>query len=379
MIARLLRLTPAAVRAVLALVLVASLAPVAAHARALYGAEFNFSNMALIRGQTEGHIVNSEASEAARDALSSKIAELCTECKIEPRENSYGVTYYHVTYPDGFYVEISTDPSVVEIQTKPSTVEQLQAHAEILQKHIFDAARSVGLLPAAEVMGDTWAGSHIHVGTKAALGDTRNSVRLLKDFMVDFSNHRELAEGIFSSDTLNAPPLARLPEKERKAFEQIVEDVDNGHIRSINTFAARVRKEVYDVALSSDVDPTTKYQAFNVNRIGNKKFAKIAQTFELRAMRGPRTADDFLAEVELIQARLDYLKTHPNPPLALPLTYMSDEQKVEAFYRYVTETGLSFDRYERFLKQWQLAYLPAIKVRYGGEPPTCQLLFLSAH
>lgn len=343
-----------------------------AWAQATFGAEFNFTNW-LISNSAEGSYVNSPESEAARDQLMKAVRTACANCYIQAQENSYGVKTYRVTYPDGWYFDIATDPAVVEIQTKPSTVEEIQSHKERIQKHIFDTAQSVNLLPASKILGTHWAGSHIHIGALSALGDGVGAVELLKNFMVDFSNHPELALGIFSSDSANAPPLGMLPQAQRDAFAQICADVDAGKIRSINTFARRVRNEVYNVTIMQDWAPSTKYQAFNVNRIGDRAFDLMIQTFEIRAMRGQESALDFLIQTQLLEARIKYIQSRgKSVEINIPNVYMTEEAKAEAFYKYVTETGLSFDPYVKLLTPAQRAFLPGIVAR---APSLCRRIF----
>jgi hypothetical protein len=359
------------VKSLISFILVLSSFSSSAWAQATFGAEFNFTNK-LINDSAEGSYVNSPESEAARDQLMRVVRQACTECKIQALENSYGVTTYRVTYPDSWYFDIATDPAVVEIQTKPSTVEEIQKNSERIQKHIFESADAVGLLPASKIMGKDWAGSHIHIGAVSALGDGKEAVMLLKNFMVDFSNHPELAFGIFTNDHGNAPPLAMLPQAQRSAFAQIAREVDAGKIRSINTFAKRIRKEVYNVAIY-DWSPTTKYQAFNVNRLGNKEFDILAQTFEIRAMRGQESALDFLILTQLMEARIKYVKSLGRSiEVKVPTGYMTEEVKAEAFYRYVVETGLSFEPYVKFLSTTQKAFLPGIIAR---GPMSCRKIF----
>jgi hypothetical protein len=351
---------------------VATALSTSAFAKATFGAEFNFSNSVVRQGS--GSIVNSPASTAARDKMLENVKVSCPECKIQNKVNSYGVLIYKVTYPDGWYFFISTDPAVVEIQTKPSTVDELENLQERMEKDIFGTAREAGLLPATKVMGPQWAGSHIHIGVKSALGEGVEATKKLRNFMTDFSNHSELAEGIFTNDRLNAPPLRMLPAPEKENFKKIIDDVDSGKISNIKVFAERVRNEVYDVTLAS-ASPTTKYQAFNVNRIGAREFTADQQTFEIRAMRGQESAKDFVDQTKLLEARLEYVNSAASPvPLKLKLGAASLEEKAERFYQYVTETGLDFAPYEKLLSADQKRFLGNIKFR-ANRAAACRALF----
>jgi hypothetical protein len=352
-----------------------SLAASPVWAQATFGAEFNFTNNTIRYSKSDGLTVNSPESELARDKMMEQVKKVCGDCKIKILENDYGVSIYHVSYPDGWYFDIATDPAVVEVQTKPSNMKTIQKNQDRIQKHIFDVAQNVGLLPANEVFGDFWAGSHIHVGALSALGKGADAVKLLKNFMVDFSNHSELAMGVFSSDITNAPPLGMLPQQELANFQSIIADVESGKIRSINTFSERVRNEVYDVVVSGrDISPTTKYQAFNVNRIGNRHFDKKAQTFELRAMRGQNSAEDFLILTRLIEARLNFIDARGTPVEINLNIQMTPAQQAENFYNYVTESSLDFAPYEKFLNLQQKSAL--IEIRHRLVERSCNRVFV---
>ncbi len=327
-------------------------------AQATFGAEFNFTNHTIAQA-ADSNYVNSTASETGRDRMMAQVRTSCSECRIVSETNHYGVTTYRVTYPDGWYFNIATDPAVVEIQTKPSTVEQLQKLQGRIQRDIFDTAQSVELQPASQIMGQSWAGSHMHVGLTSALGRGEGALKKLRNFAVDFSNHGELATGIFTQDTLNAPALFQLPEVEKARFRAIVADVDARRIRSANSFARRMRNEVYDFTPQA-TDPSTKYQALNLNRVGNKSFDLSSQTFELRSMRGQSSAEDFVILAELIDARLKYLESHGPVAIALPETLMSEKAKMAAFYRYVTETGLDFTLYAKFVRAYVARDFPNV-------------------
>lgn len=331
-------------------------------AAATFGAEFNFSNSALRQGQEDGFTVNSDASEAARDKMKRLVLKKCQNCRAEAFVNGYGVKNYQIVYPDGWYFVIATDPIVVEIQTRPSTVQEIEKHSSRIQSDIFETAKAVGLLPSTQSVSKNWAGSHIHVGVLSALGKGPDAVKKFRNFLVDFANHSELANGIFTLDRLNAPALAALPIEQQDQFAKIIEDVDADRIKSIATLAKRIRNEVYNVTLHADLDPTSKYHALNVNRIGNKDFHSSEQTFEIRAMRGQESAEDFLIQTRLIQARLDFLERNRKLVDFSPLSVLStDFAKTESFYRYVTETGLDFEPYKRFLSPFQMTQLTRIK------------------
>lgn len=337
-------------------------------AAATFGAEFNFSNEKLKNGQVDPRILNSEAAEAARDAMKAVVLQKCQKCKAEVFVNRNGVKNYRIVYPDGWYFVIATDPFVVEVQTRPSTVQELEHQAKRIQTDIFDSAAEANLLPATQVFSKNWAASHIHVGARSALGQDSNSVKRLRNFLVDFANHSELANGIFTQDKRNAPALIALPQEQQEKFQKIIEAVDAGQIKTIYALAYRIRNEVYNVTVVENNYPTTKFQALNVNRIAIRDFSGEEQTFEIRSIQGQESAEDFLLQTRLIQARLDFLEKSGSLVEYNPLPIVSsDLAKTENFYRYVTETGLDFEPYEKFLTPFQKTTLPAIKKMKGPQ------------
>jgi len=53
-----------------------------------------------------------------------------------------------IEYPNGYWIQVATDPGVLEVQTKPSTIEQLEQIESKIQIDLFDAASKIGLKPA---------------------------------------------------------------------------------------------------------------------------------------------------------------------------------------------------------------------------------------
>jgi len=261
-----------------------------------YGAEFTFTNQNILRAQRslDGTIVNNTESEAHRDMMGEILKERCKlskQCKIKILKNKYDVEMIRVTYKDGFWFQIATDPAVVEIQAKAATREEYLKYKEILERDIFEVARQVGMEPSEIGVG----GGHIHIGATSALD---KDARLFRNFLVDFVNHPEIATGILANDHYNAPPVMALNDKQIEEFKKTINRFDNGDIKTIFALAKELQDKVY-FETPTGWDPPKKYQAFNVTRIVNNRTPVEEKTIEIRAIRPQQSIDDFIRQITL--------------------------------------------------------------------------------
>lgn len=332
-----------------------------------FGHELNFTSAAILqewKRQGSGLIVNNAASEDARDRFAERVLKSCGGCRILPYKNEYGIKSYRVTYADDWYFNITTDPAVVEIQTGPVTAFELKMMKERIDRDIFGCARAVGL----EVMklSPKLGTGHIHVGIRSTI---KNDLSLLRDFFVDYSNHPELAMGIFAKDRNNAPALVELTPLQQKEFRAVIDEVDTGQITSVRGFANAIRNRVY-TSTPSLFGPSSKFQAFNVDRVGNPEIISGEQTFELRGftMEMQTSAADLILLDELIQRRIQFLGDRQDRvPLVLK-TLRSEKEKVERFSRYVTEAGMDFEPFIKYVpgeknRSYARSLLPDLRSR----------------
>ena len=309
-----------------------------------FGGEFTFTNPAIQAAQ-EGSFVNSDQSEGARDRMAEILKTRCAggECTLETIQNHYGVDTVRVTYRDGWWFQVSTDPAVVEVQTKAATYEQLLAMKERIQKDIFDVAKQAGMTPH-----ENTGGGHIHIGMTSALDD---SALLFRNFDADFENHSELSSGILSHDHSNSPPVAALTTEQKTKFAKVLADFDHGRLRTVRAFAKRLQADVY-AQTPSGWDPPEKYHALNVTRIAGDDFPEAEKTFEVRSIRPQQSANDFLLETHLFEMRLLRLKQELRPihyyENPAPLT---EAMKAARFYEYVHDAGLNWDDYKKWVPE----------------------------
>jgi len=315
----------------------------------LFGAEFTFSSDALqTAAQGQGRVVNIAEVVAAQVAMRNILQARCAargDCSIQILQNGYGVETYRVNYTDGFWFQISTDPSVVEVQTNPNSAENIERLQNRIQTDIFDVAAdpAVGIRPF-EFAG----GGHIHMGLESTFG---GDARLFRNFMVDFVNHWELASGILSTDHLNAPPIAALKDSQRKEFINAIRDFDEGKIKTIEKLAARVEKRVLRETPSGWA-PAIKYHAMVLTRIISSKFKPSERTIELRSIRAQRSAKEYALITKLFDRRVAFLRSH-NAFLELEpfndlARTMKNHEKVAAarFRTYVEDSGLQWSDYQ---------------------------------
>lgn len=308
-----------------------------------FGAEFTFTNDKIkTAGRQAGAIVNIPEAVAAAEAFKAEVLNRCQGCTVRREMNSYGATTYRITYPDGWYFVIATDPSVVEVQTKPSTVDTVRKLQSRMQNDIFDAAKAAGILP--DSMAGT-GGGHIHFDY---LASTEADLLRLRNLVVDFANHPELAQSIWAYDFHNSGPLAALPKQQRQAFVNLIADVDSGKVTTTDEFVTRLRKEVYNHH-EHKWSPPDKYQALNLNRVNDPHFKMDQKTIEVRCVRPQKDAQEFLAVIEVLDGRIELNKTR-SQPLALRMPEVSYYQRVQStdlkkHLEYVAEAGIEPKKY----------------------------------
>jgi hypothetical protein len=316
------------------LVLFVTLLSASVYAKAIFGAEFTFTNQSILVAQTFRHVTNNPISERFRDILAEKILRECDGCLGSEGTDRYGNKTYKIVYPDGFYIVVSTDPGVVEVQTKPLTVEEWVRQKDRLQKDLFDAATSLGI-PPGQV-----GGGHIHMGLEGSVG---SNLFLMRNLLVDFANHPELSLGVLHYDIRNAPPISALPEGQREAFAKIIAEVDSGQIDSPAGLARRIYYSVYG---GPDFQ---KMNALNLSRIVESIWSESERTFEFRGIRPERNVEEFIILIRILEGRLSYLKTMKTPiPLAIPQfgnNQKTVKMKIENFVDYLLGTGVNLEEF----------------------------------
>lgn len=337
-----------------------------AKAQVKFGPEFNFTNPVILEAANHvpSNIVNNPENEKVVDLLAQHYSKVCVDCTVLNYRNRYGVRSVRVTFSDGWHFDVITDPGVVEINTSPMTVNDVARLSERMNEFIFNPIYQLGLRPANDFFND-WAGGHIHVDLKTAFG---NDLSLFRNFIVDYTNHVELAHRIFGNDHHFAPSIQALDPEQKMAFDRLIKEVDAGGVTSIQRFAQRLQQEVY--YRNPHGHTAKKHQALNVTRISDITIEDRYRTLEIRAFRSQENPEIFRLETQLIEKRIEFLKSWKTP-IAIRWndpSEITDEAAVSEFYRYVRDSNLDFKDYKiwvanlppELLKKAQESYQPAV-------------------
>lgn len=332
-------------------------APLPAHAwPPTFGPEFTFTNKRIMLNSIDSD-VSSQYSTISR--ITSLLEDRCAAEKnctvLKGIRNGIGT---RIEYDDGFWVAFNTDPGVIEVQAKPSTVEEFRARKELIQRDVFDLAKEVGMEPHEHA-----GGGHIHMGINSAFGEEESTA--LRNFVTDFYNHPELSSGIFGEDAKNAPILTR---EELDSLQVVLKKFDEGKFPTREFFLAGVM----DALRGTEAEPKSlKYRSLSFLSLGyfwDWVYEKVSEkdklayrlgeraTLEFRAFRPQKDMAMFLREIELLEARVKYIKKNPEKiALSFAQSPANAFGAAELFHRYVTEMGLDWSEYKRIMPvAWQM-------------------------
>lgn len=325
--------------------------------QATFGPEFEFRSWALVAeipglvlGYSKTKMLDSKtpASVAAQQDFATEVFMNCRkrgDCTILS-ENGAIV----VRYTDGWWFQISLDPGVVEVQAKPATLDEYLHMENRIQEDIFDAAKRAGLKPPS--FGNITSGGHINIGAMNTFAE--NSL-LLRNFIVDFANHSELASGILLYDNYNAPAFNRKKDLRMKLSEVLAEydrSLSQGEQWSTDRLVEEIDNRVYGLLFGSK-----KYVALSLKEMLHPN--PEARRIEIRSLRAQKNMKDYLKLIKLFQERINYLGTVKEPIPYLNTDPIRDPYlAVENFYRYVTESKLAYSDYVSFLPLIYQKYRP---------------------
>lgn len=298
---------------------------------------------------TEGGVEPGEPEARAIEEFAAAVRGRCAGggCIVEPLASHYGpqMPSYRVRFENGYYFDITADPWVVEIRAKPATLEELRAVRDVMQSHIFDVARSIGLSPTGTDMPMNRAAGHVNFGTTSAFG---SDGRAYLDFFVDYANFSELAGGALGGDRVNAPGFDRLPAPLREKFFDVIRSLEANPQATPKSVAKALLEEIYT---ASGKQRSHHMQAFGLKRVKDLSKSKD-QPSEFRAARMQESPDEFILWAEMIEARVAYRKAQPKAPILFanrPARSFSKTELVSAFYVYTEEAGLNFERFRSVL------------------------------
>ena len=311
--------------------------------------------------------------ETMAEIFSFELQERCLElgCTEEKVAGKWGEES-RFTFTDGFWIQVSWDPSVVEILTKPLKLSVLRKLAPKMQEAIFKTAERAGLVVSPKRAG------HFNFGANASFGGDAN---LFVKFIVDYSNHTELATGILrEANLMTAPPLAALK------LAQRVELAKHANIDYSGKSIAEVSQILIDSVFHKTVrENLTQDWSVHNQALGLKKVpdatSDVDQPMEARAVRSQNSIFDLVLLGELFEARIAYLKTRK---VALseelvseekPRLEFSSQELVDRFYLYVTESGLAWSRYQALLPEGLRKLQPTLRASPNLRALRCEAAF----
>lgn len=297
-----------------------------------------FSQVAGVAGGTSlGFLVFCEIagprSNRAYDVdIEKALIRLCAhnQCKLKKEEvkhfwDSKPFLDWKVTYPDGFTISFTHDPSVIEVKTAPITSAEMQKNLNRLDQDVFELLRGVGL--SIPKFDGPWNGGHLHIGIRKSFADVRH----FRNFLVDLYDHPELGQGILLDDPLEGRAMVddslRIQKAIRNLDELLAKDVNLGW-----DSYPRI-EEILEKGLSSK-----RSISFN------KKFG----TLELRFIRSQRDASTVSKLMRLFDARIVVTGKFKDLKPFVKKGYFkkSRPDRIAAFRNFVEEGGLSWAEME---------------------------------
>lgn len=304
----------------------------------------------------------------AKDRLQKMIKKVCgSDCryKVVFDEEKIGILNWEIQHKLYPYLTILVKSSerAVNVTLAPMTTQEILRVKDEIQLLVWDAAKTARLVPSVKL-----ATGSIQLDIRSHFGnpEEKGNAGLFRNFFVDLQNNPEIFNfmlGIDKDSILNFPSLATQGVKAQQAFREVLSRFDRySKHRSIMEFATEVNKYVYKKATIKGED----YQAFNTKKIDrryqydkrNKEKIHFhgVESIDIKSIRSLKSSQEYVRMALLLDARLDLLSN--KGPInykgkSIDISDVSGEdfqqRIVDSFYRYVTETGLSYDDYKFFL------------------------------
>ena len=271
-----------------------------------YGFELTFTSAKIIE-QTQSP--TQRTTKEAKKILANWSRFAKEQCEIFKCVTEAGKVKQHpslkIKFADGFWMEISHDPSVLEITMMPGTQEHYLKHRAVIERFGFEAAKNFGLYVHERI-----GGGHINYDLQSVF---KNDPLLIRNFIVDRANHPELAWGLFGNHLGNAPPFAALKSESKVALYRLIHDFDNGLIKTAEELFLRIEKEVYT---NNPYDWSPGAYA-HYQDLSFEKAQLTTQNphprIEVRGQRPQQNFEHLLKDIELAEHNLDYLSKLQKP------------------------------------------------------------------
>jgi hypothetical protein len=318
--------------------------------RATFGPEFTFTNYDLLDEKPgSAYPLRAKTHKEVFEAYK-KLCENRKDCHLEIGSDKKGGNF-QVVYKDGWHFQVGIDEGVLEVQTLKGRYQDFVKNKKRLQSDLFDKMASMGLRPSVRC-----GGGHIHMGSDIFHEDPV----LFRNFFADYANFPQLPFGALESDDPNHPPVAALKPHQQSGLVTALREFDTIANPLLKNFIWLIHSEVYTEAYTPSWGGGAYYQAIRLERM---HWPNGMNTVELRGFRAQKSVDEFLLEIRLIIARLEYLRAKAE---RVPYRYgneqadFSRQATVDAYYTYVEQTGLNWRQY-RALLPGHLKYMTPYK------------------
>lgn len=270
--------------------------------------------------------------------------------------------------PNGWWLLPDTDIGVIEVAMKPMTAANWKLYRDDIQDAVFVTAYNANAFPALYL-----GGGHINVDLKELYKDPL----LLRNFIVDYWNHNELAMGAWNYDSHNAGSFWLMEEVDRLTVIQMIESFDRNLLKGTKFSRRRVKRwldRLNRTLLNGSPILGHYWRSSNNGKNTDLSFTHVAteNRIEIRAVRPQPDVHTWIHQISLIQGRLNYLSKLKEPiPLKMrvPLTPLEEPGQVEkaalvppinpklalqSFYEYVKESGERWENHRAYIwPQWK--------------------------
>jgi hypothetical protein len=297
-----------------------------------------------------------------RSKFIADLKKTCPECKVFEARESHGEVTFHIEFPDEYYIRSSLDAGALEWQTKPSTIPEIRKQVPVLQREVFDRAKTVGVGYSIEATGghttfsgfgnDTfWYGNYLKFRTK----------------------NTHLDWGFFGKDGYNATPVSLWAKEQQQKYVKVHQEHDAKWKKFLIDLESALERGASDQELirlyeTRDLMKQDEYASrlleiyynpkLENQRLGKRSKPKyvankpyVGGLIENRAIRPQRNAEELLKMAEFIEAEAWYVKERLNEGMEVrfnPNTYVEESKsKVAREARKMIETlGLDWERYK---------------------------------
>lgn len=315
----------------------------------IFGPEFTFSNNEILKSMQSPTDYNNPTYHQWLERWKEKLEEMCAghDCKITKTSDKHGPAY-KITFPDGWWFQISMDTGCLEVQSKPDTHSSFLARKSLVDELIFESASNLGLKPHKRI-----GGGHVNMDLETAFGDDH---RLFRNFIVDRYNHPELGWGIFGNSMGNGPPISALNDESINAFKKAIKESDQSTkigFENILELVGKIKSKVYTSHPLHEIGQKfwtpDYYQDLNL-RFVSKYTSAPARRVELRAHRPQQDFQEFLDIIKLYEERVNFLRDYGElVPLVDEVDYHPGRNTIiERFKSFLKEMGLDPIDFKRY-------------------------------